>query len=97
MLPPLLIACSDKPDSGKTTPTGSDPAPADRATEPVTEYVYPDTVPAMDFDGAEFKILQANEKNWFYVEDQNGEKLNDACTSATDSSRNASASRSRSR
>ena len=78
MLLPLLIACSDKPDSGRTDPAGSGTASASPVTEPVTEYVFHDAVPELDFDGEEFDILQTSEKNWLYVEDLNGEKLNDA-------------------
>ncbi len=81
MLLPLLIACSGKPDSGKTgtgAPSGGGTAAAVSGT--VTEdkgLVSVDSVPALDFDGESFDILQYTKNNWFYVEDQNGEQLND--------------------
>ncbi len=77
MLLPLLAACSEKPKDPASTGTGtSDTA----AAAPVTEdkgLASVDSVPELNFDGATFDILQNSAKNWFYVEDQNGEKLND--------------------
>ncbi len=76
MLVPLLVSCSEKPKTPAAVGT-SDGTPG---TEPVTEdkgLVSVDSVPALDFDGESFDILQYTQKNWFYVEDQNGEQLND--------------------
>ncbi len=80
MLLPLLAACSDKPSSGTSdkSETSTDSG-TPSVTEPEeTEYVFPDAVPDLDFDGADFNIIQSSEKNWFYTDDLNGEKLNDA-------------------
>ena len=76
MLLPLFVSCSEKPKDPANSGT-SDTAPV---TEPVTEdkgLISVDAVPALDFDGESFDILQYTKKNWFYVEDQNGEQLND--------------------
>ncbi len=80
MLLPLFVACSDKPSSGTSDKSGtSTGSGTPSVTEPEeTEYIFPDAVPALDFDGADFNILESSERNWFYTDDLNGEKLNDA-------------------
>ena len=82
MLLPLLLACSKKPGSDKSdtgTPGGSDPSGASSGTDTQAAVGLSsvDSVPKLDFDGESFDILQNSNKNWFYVEDQNGEQLND--------------------
>ena len=78
MLLPLLIACSDKPKDDKSGASTGSGETAVTETDTETEFTFPDAVGDLNFDGADFNIIQSSEKNWFYSEDLNGEKLNDA-------------------
>ena len=79
MLLPLFASCSEKPKTPSGTETAAPASPA-ADIQPETEekgLSFVDSVPEMDFNGETFDILQYSKNNWFYVEDQNGEQLND--------------------
>ena len=80
MLLPLFAACSEKPKDPADPDAEPSGTSAAAETEPMTEekgLAFVDAVPALDFGGETFDILQYTKNNWFYVEDQNGEQLND--------------------
>ena len=85
-----FAACSEKAPETETpagTPSGTgEPADAEAAGEE-TEDPMKDSLPAADYEGYSFRIGAANENNadylhYLYVEEMNGETVNDAVFNA---------------
>lgn len=74
-----LAACGGDTGSGQTAQTSADTetaAPADTEDSSILK----DTVPALDFGGAEFRTIQQNpgQRYGFYVEEETGDLVADA-------------------
>jgi hypothetical protein len=76
-----LAACSGKTTPDKSDVSASSDTDGDTSSAPpadtAPEYVVPDELPELNFDGEAFRILQGTEGNWLYTEELNGENLND--------------------
>ena len=86
---PLLSACSDGGENAETLPASPEPAAQAQTAEdaPETEPDLPDDVPGADYDGYAFRIGASNENNadylhYLWVEEMNGESVNDAVFAA---------------
>ena len=89
MLLSLLLSCSEKPEK----PTVTDAADTTSAAEPETEdkgLVSVDSVPALDFDGEDFTILQYTKKIGSTSRIRTGNSSTISSTNATGRWRNAS-------
>ena len=87
--PSLLSACSDTGGDAETLPASPEPAAQAQPAEktPETEPSVPDDVPAADYEGYAFLICASNENNadylhYLWVEEMNGESVNDAVFAA---------------